>query len=133
MLTGRAGIGIQSVSSGSLGDATNGYLSTLGSGQTNNLSSDNLGTSQRIVKSAIKQVASLRGRLGAFQKLTIDSTVASLNVALENTASAESSIRDADFATETANLTRSQILVQAATTVLKQANAAPQNALALLG
>ena len=45
---------------------------------------------------------------------------------------AESAIRDTDFAEETANLTRSQILSQAATTVLAQANASPQNALALL-
>jgi len=133
VLTGRASIGIQSVATGSLGDSTNGYISSLASGQTNNLSSTNLGTAQRIVKSGIKQVASLRGRLGAFQKLTVDSTVNALNVALENTAAAESAIRDADFAVETSNLTRSQILVQAATTVLRQANSAPQNALALLG
>ncbi len=132
VLTGRASIGIQSIATGSLGDVTNGYLSSLASGQTNSLSSDNLGTAQRIVKNAIKQVASLRGRLGAFQRLTIDSTVNAMNVALENTAAAESSIRDTDFAQETANLTRSQILVQAATTVLRQANSAPQNVLALL-
>lgn len=133
VLTGRASLGISSVASGSLGDVTNGYLSSLASGQTNNVSSNNLGTAQRIVKSAIKEVASLRGRLGAFQKLTVESTVNSLNVALENTAAAESAIRDTDFASETANLTRSQILVQAATTVLRQANSSPQNALALLG
>jgi flagellin len=133
VLTGKASLGIQSITTGSLGDITNGKLSTLADGQSNNMSSTNLGTAQRIVKSAIKQVASLRGRMGAFQKLTIDSTVNSMNVALENTAAAESAIRDADFAAETSNMTRSQILVQAATTVLKQANMAPQNALALLG
>jgi flagellin len=53
-------------------------------------------------------------------------------VAYENASAAESAIRDTDFAEETAQLTRSQILSQAATTVLAQANAAPQNALALL-
>lgn len=133
VLTGRASIGIMSVAAGSLGDSENGKLSSLGSGMANNLSSTNLGTAQRVVKSAIKQVASLRGRLGAFQTLTIESTVNSLNVALENTTAAESAIRDTDFASETANLTRTQILVQAATTVLKNANQAPQNALSLLG
>jgi len=133
VLTGRASIGIGSVASGSLGNVENGYLSTLASGQTNHMSSSNLGTAQRIVEASIKEVASLRGRLGAFQKLTIESTVNALNVALENTAAAESTIRDTDFAAETSSLTRSQILVQAATTVLRQANAAPQNALALLG
>jgi len=71
--------------------------------------------------------------LGAFQKMTIDSTINALNVTMENTAAAESQIRDTDYATETSQLTRSQILVQAATTVLRQANAAPQNALSLLG
>lgn len=132
VMTGRTSIGIESVTTGSLGSATEGKISSLADGQANSLSSDNFGKAQRIVKSAIKQVASLRGRLGAFQKLTIDSTVNSMNVALENTAAAESAIRDADFATETANMTRSQILVQAATTVLKQANSAPQMALSLL-
>ncbi len=133
VLTGRASIGIQSVTTGNIGSATEGWLSSIASGQTNNLSSGNLGTAQRVVKAAIKQVASLRGRLGAFKKLTIDSTVESLKVTLENTAAAESAIRDADFAVETANLTRSQILVQAATNVLRQANLSPQNVLALLG
>jgi len=54
-------------------------------------------------------------------------------VQVENTAAAESTIRDADFATETSNLTRNQILVSASTQVLQLANAAPQSALQLLG
>jgi len=58
--------------------------------------------------------------------------VSSLGVALENASAAESAIRDTDFAEETANLTRSQILSQAATTVLAQANASPQAVLSLL-
>lgn len=132
VLTGKASIGIQSVAAGSLGNSTDGYLSSVSDGQTNSLSSTNLGTAQRIVKAAIKEVANLRGRLGAFQKLTIDSTVNSMSVALENTSAAESAIRDTDFATETSNMTKAQILVQAATTVLKQVNAAPQNVLSLL-
>jgi flagellin len=130
--TGLASIGIQSIATGSLGDSAVGMLSSLADGQTNCLSSDNLGKAQDIVESAITQVASLRSRLGAFKTQTIDSTVNSLNVTLENTSAAESAIRDADFATETSNLTRSQILVQSATTVLKQANSAPQTALSLL-
>jgi flagellin len=132
VLTGKASVGIQSVSSGSLGNAVDGYLSTISDGQTNALSTKNLGIAQRIVKSAIKEVANLRGRLGAFQKLTIESTVNSMSVALENTSAAESAIRDTDFANETSNMTRSQILVQAATTVLKQVNSAPQSVLSLL-
>lgn len=130
--TDKASIGIQSVSTGSLGDSNNGFLSSLGSGAANALSSTNLVTSQKIVDAAIKQVSQLRGRLGAFQKFTVASTVNSLGVALENASAAESAIRDTDFAAETANLTRSQILSQAATTVLSQANSSPQSALALL-
>ena len=92
-----------------------------------------LSTAQKIVDEAIKQVSSLRGRLGAFQKNTIGSTIASLGISLENTAAAESAIRDTDFAQETAELTRRQILAQAATQALAIANAQPQAILQLLG
>jgi flagellin len=131
--TDKASIGIQSVSTGSLGDSTNGFLSSLASGGSNDLSSKNLVKAQKIIDEAIKQVSQLRGRLGAFQKFEIGSTVNSLGVAFENASAAQSAIRDTDFAAETANLTRSQILAQASTTVLAQANAAPQNVLTLLG
>jgi flagellin len=129
----KAAIGIQSVSTGSLGDGTLGFLSSLASGGANSLTSGNLVTSQKIIDKAIKQVSQLRGRLGAFQKFTIGSTINSLGVAFENASAAESAIADTDFASETSNLTRSQILSQAATTVLSQANSAPQAVLSLLG
>ncbi len=130
--TDKASIGIASVTTGSLGDVATGYLSSLASGATNSLSSGNLVTAQKIIDTAIRQVSQLRGRLGAFQKFTIGATINSLGVAYENASAAESAIRDTDFAEETANLTRAQILSQAATTVLAQANASPQNALLLL-
>jgi flagellin len=85
-----------------------------------------------VLSEAIRQVANLRGRLGAFQKNILETNVNSLSVALENVTASESAIRDADFAAETAALTRAQILVQANTSVLAQANSAPQNVLALL-
>lgn len=133
----KASIGIQSVSTGSLGgtqnaDGTLEYLASLASGGANSLSSGNLVQSQRIIDQAIKQVSSLRGRLGAFQKFTIGSTVNALGVAFENASAAESAIRDTDFAKETSEMTRAQILSQAASTVLAQANASPQAALQLL-
>ncbi len=128
----KTSVGIASVSTGSLGDTTNGFLSALASGGDSALSSTNLTTAQSIIDKAIKQVSQLRGRLGAFQKFTIGSTVNSLGVAFENASAAESAIRDTDFAEETANLTRSQILASAATTVLASANASPQAALSLL-
>jgi flagellin len=130
--TDKASIGIQSVSTGSLGNTTLGYLSSLQSGQANNLSSGNLVNAQKIVDLAVTQVSQLRGRLGAFQKFTIGSTINSLGVAFENNQAATSAIEDTDFAQETANLTRAQILSQSATTVLSQANAAPQAVLNLL-
>jgi len=130
--TDKASLGIQSVSTGSLGNNSLGYLSALASGGPANLTSSNLVTAQKIVDLAVKQVSQLRGRLGAFQKFTIGSTINSLGVAFENASAAESAIADTDFAQETANLTRSQILSQSATTVLSQANASPQSALSLL-
>jgi len=130
--TDKASIGISSVSTGSLGDAGIGFLSSVGSGGTNSLTSTNLVNAQKILDKAVKQVSGIRGRLGAFQKFTIGSTINSLGVAFENASAAESAIRDTDFASETANLTRNQILSQAASTVLSQANSSPQAALRLL-
>ncbi|HWE04006.1 MAG TPA: flagellin [Tepidisphaeraceae bacterium] len=129
---GLASIGIQDVSTGGLGDNNLGFLSSLASGGINSLTSNNLATAQQITDEAITQVSNLRGRLGAFQKYTLASTINNLGVASENAAAAESAITDTDFAQETANLTRSQILQQSATTVLSQANSQPQNALTLL-
>ncbi len=128
----KASIGIQSVSTGSLGDGGIGFLSTLASGGANALDSVSLNSAQKIVSEAISQVADLRGRLGAFQDYTIGSTTNSLGVAYENVSAADSAITDTDFASETANLTRAQILSQAATTVLSTANSSPQLALTLL-
>ena len=127
----KASVGIQSVSTGSLG-SSDGYLSSLASSGVNSLSGTNLVQAQKIIDKAVKQVSQLRGRLGAFQKFTLGSTINSLGVAYENASAAESAIRDTDFADETSQMTRSQILSQAATTVLAQANASPQAALSLL-
>ncbi len=128
----RASIGIQSVTTGSLGDATTGVLSSLGSGGANDLTSGNLVKAQTILTEAIDQVSTLQGRLGAFQKYAIGSTINNLTVAYENASSALSDVQDTDFAAETANLTRAQILASSATTVLSAANSQPQNVLKLL-
>lgn len=137
-IAGRVAIGIGNVATRKLGatsDTSNNlqYLSSLASGQANNVvDNTDLSQAQKIVSNAINEVNSLRGRLGAFQKNTIGATIRSLGVSLENTSAAESSIRDANFASETAALTRNQILVSAATNVLGIANQAPQSALQLL-
>lgn len=132
-LSGKASLGIEAVTTGRLGSATNGRLQLLGTGGTANVVDGDLTKGQKIVNDAIKQISSLRGRLGSFQTNTIGASIRALGVALENTAAAESQIRDTDFAAETAKLTRSQILVQAATNTLSIANSTPQNVLSLLG
>ena len=135
-IAGKVSIGIQDVAVRKLGNSTVGFLDDLGSGKAFNVvdaGGAEFSTAQKIVDEAIDQVSSLRGRLGAFQKNVIGATIRSLGVAVENTAAAESVIRDADFATETAGLTRSQILVSASTNVLALANQSPQNVLSLLG
>jgi flagellin len=83
-----------------------------------------------IIDKAIEDVSTLRARLGAFQKNMLQTNANSLNVAIENITATESSIRDADMAFETAEFTKNQILVQAGTAMLAQANAASQNVLA---
>ena len=80
---------------------------------------------------ALTKVNSLRAELGAVQT-RFESTIANLEIGSENLSDARSRIRDADFAAETAELSRAQVLQQAGTTVLSQANAVPQNVLGLL-
>jgi flagellin len=125
-------LGLKNVVARNLGSSTLGYLGDLGSGKTHNLISGNLETAQKIVDKAIDQVSSLRGRLGSFQRDVVGSTINALQISFENISAAESSIRDTDFAKETANLTRNQILVSAATSVLSTANTSPQSVLQLL-
>ena len=125
-------LGIQNVAARKLGNSTLGFLSDLATGKGKNVVNGDLGAAAKIVDEAIKQVSGLRGRLGAFQKNVVGTTIRNLGISLENSAAAESVIRDADFATETANLTRGQILTQAGGQSLGLANSAPQAALALL-
>ena len=84
-----------------------------------------------LVDTALDAVNSERATLGAAQS-RIEIAVRSLDTTRENTAAARGRIVDADFAAETANLTRSQILQQAGVAMLAQANTLPQSALALL-
>jgi flagellin len=85
-----------------------------------------------LIDSAIDDVATARGDLGAAQN-RITSAVRSIAATAENLSAAESRIRDVDVASETADLTRNSILQQAAVSVLVQANVQPQLALSLLG
>jgi len=89
-------------------------------------------TALATIDSAIKTIDSKRADLGALQN-RFQSTIRNLSNIVENVSAARSRIRDTDFAKETAELTRAQILQQASTTVLAQANTRPQSALSLLG
>jgi flagellin len=80
----------------------------------------------------IDTITSERAKLGAVQN-RLESTVRNVANVIENQSAARSRIRDADFAAETANLTRTQILQQAGTAMLAQANVIPQSVLQLLG
>ena len=75
----------------------------------------------------------MRGRLGAFERNTLDTNTRSLQAAFENLTSASSVIRDADFAAETSALTRAQVLSQASTSSLALANQQASQVLTLLG
>jgi flagellin len=81
--------------------------------------------------SALDQVNSARGTLGAVQS-RFENAVANIQIQAENTSAARGRIMDADFATETANLSRAQILQQAGTAMVAQANQLPQQVLSLL-
>jgi flagellin len=130
---GKVSLGVQDVATRKLGNTDAGFLDDLASGKAFNVVDGNLTDAQKVIDLAIEQVSSLRGRLGAFQKNTVGATIRSLGISAENTAAAESVIRDADFASETAQLTRAQILVAASTNVLALANTQPQTVLQLLG
>jgi len=123
-------IGIENFSTYNLG-RQNGRLSSLKSGGANDLST-NSDQALKIIDEAITDVASTRARLGAFQANTLETNINSLGVAIENITSSESRIRDLDFASETAAFTKSQILVQAGTSILSQANVSAQSILRLL-
>jgi len=126
-------IGIRSVAASSLGNQDIGYLSQIRTGGDYSLVTGHAREASDIVQESIRQIAILRGRLGAFERNTLQTNINSLQVALENVTSSESQIRDADFAYETSQLTRNQILSQAGTAVLSIANTTPQSVLALLG
>lgn len=126
-------LGVRSVAPSRLGNSTAGFLSQLVTGEAFSLSQAG-GPQQasKVIDEAIRQVAVMRGRLGAFEKNTLDTNVNQLGITVENLTAAESAIRDADFASETSSLTRDQILVNAGTSVLALANQTPQTVLRLL-
>ena len=126
------GFGVQSVAASNLGTAAGGYLNTIATGGDNSLVNDKARQASEIVDQAIDQVSNLRGRLGAFERNTLQTTLRSSQIALENLTSSQSQIRDTDFAAETSKLSRAQILQNAGTSTLALANSSSQSVLRLL-
>jgi flagellin len=88
-------------------------------------------TDSNTVQTAIKDISAQRAELGAIQN-RFEHTINNVNVAIENLSASESRIRDTDMAKEMTAFTRTQILAQAGTAMLAQANQAPQGVLSLL-
>ncbi len=108
----------------SINDMLSGGLASLGADPVKAL---------EIIDTAINDVSNLRADIGAFQANMLETNASSLNVAIENITKTESYIRDADMAKESTEFTSNQIMVQAGTSMLSQANALQQNALSLIG
>lgn len=108
-------------------------VATLGGGGIVNTISDNTSAQAVIdaVDTAIEAVDTARSNMGAIQN-RFESTINNLNNSITNLSSAQSRIQDADYATEVSNMSRAQILQQAGTSVLSQANQVPQTMLSLL-
>lgn len=126
-------------------DSANGFsltsastvLTTGASVSTNTVSKLDVSTAEkaslslRIVDAALSTISGMRSNYGATQS-RLESTISNLQSSSENLSASRSRIRDTDFAVETANLSRTQILQQAGTAMLAQANTLPQNVLSLL-
>ena len=125
-----------------MGDDGTADTAELLSGATstlNDVNSIDISTSQTsaqeaidVIDSAIAQIDSQRASLGAVQN-RFGHTISNLANISENVSASRSRIQDTDFATETAHMTKNQILQQAGTSILSQANQLPQAALSLIG
>jgi len=136
-VAGQVGLGIEAVNTARLGQET-GKLFELGASGGKSLLDATSGSASgaelvKIIDEAIDEVTSLRGRLGSLQKNVIETNISTLGVALESISQARSDIVDTDFAEETANLTRAQVLSQSGLSILAIANQNPSQVLSLLG
>jgi flagellin len=131
-LTAADAITISGAGAADAGFAATGYAlgnSALNSASVTTIANANTTISR--IDSALSTVSNLRSTFGAVQN-RFESTIANLQATSENLTASRSRIQDADFAAETAALTRNQILQQAGMAMLAQANSLPQNVMALL-
>ncbi|NPU94061.1 MAG: flagellin [Gammaproteobacteria bacterium] len=125
---------INVVTAGSLtnADTTDDNVQAVGTVANADISTiEGCNQTMKSIDSALAQIDGFRGELGAVQN-RFESTIRNLSAVSESLAAANSRIRDADFATETAELSKNQVLQQAGISVLAQANALPQQVLSLL-
>ncbi|PXF32401.1 flagellin [Pokkaliibacter plantistimulans] len=114
-------------------DGLNGFSATgLGISSVDVSTADGASTALATIDAAISAIGGQRADLGAIQN-RFDSTIRNLTNIVENVSDARSQIKDTDFASETASLTQNQIVQQASSSILSQANSLPQIALSLLG
>lgn len=125
-----ASVALRDVRAASLGQAANDQFGSLNDIDVTTASGAQ--ASINVIDKAISEVANLRSDIGAFQTNTLESNVNNLRASLENTTAAESVIRDTDFASEIANFTKQQTLLQAGSTVLGNANQITQLVAGLL-
>jgi len=126
-------IGLADLSAGQLGAGIANASAFDNLSEINLTSAQGASDSIAIIDAAVDKVSRERGELGAFQLNTLESNLANLRIASENLQAAESVIRDADVAALVVDFTKNQILLQAGTAVLAQANLIPQTVLQLLG
>ena len=129
--TTQATIGIEGAFTNQLGNKTLGYLSSLRSGATNALVNDP-SQAASIAREASKQVAQLQGRIGGFQKFQVRTALDSLNTTKEGLTKARGVINDVDYASESAELNRQNVLMSSAMQLLGLANQQSAQVLSLL-
>lgn len=127
----RSTVGLDGIFASQLGTKDLGYLSSLKSGGANALVNDPFNAS-KIARQANSQIATLQGRLGSFQKLQVQTSINSLTAQKEGLEKAKSVIGDVDYATETAELNRQNVLLQSAISLLGLANQQSSQVLSLL-
>ncbi len=127
----RATIGIDGMYANQLGNNTSGYLASLASGGAHSLLTDPAGASD-IARLAAQQVSQARGRIGGFQKFQVRTALNSLSDTKEGLETVRGVIRDVDYAAETAELNKQNILLQSAVQLLGLVNQQSAQVLSLL-
>ena len=128
-----AEISLRSIKTNDLGRGENNSSNFNSLSEILVLNADQAQDAIRVIDQAIEEVSASRGTMGAFQKNNLESNLNYLRIAHENSISSESVIRDADMAEEMATFTRNQIMMEASTSMMAQANQNSMTVLKLIG